>query len=199
MKIALFGGAFNPIHVAHVKLAVRAMNTFSIDKVILMPTFDSPHKDTTKSVTFDDRINMCKLAVNNDDRFVVSDLEGQLGGKSYSYITLSKLKEMYPDDELFMIIGADMYLSLLQWKNPELIFSLASIITCPRDDGSYEELLKFSETLSTYGCKSYILKSPIMELSSTSIRNNFEDYHKRGLINERVYDYAVKHHLYEVK
>ncbi len=199
MKIAVFGGAFNPIHIAHINLVKEAVKNFHMDKVIFMPTFESPHKDTTKSVSFKDRLNMCRLATCNYDTFEVSDLESRIKGKSYSYITLGMLKEIYPDDTLYMIVGADMYLSIMRWKNPEEIFRLANIFTCPRDEGDYETLLKYSRTLSKYGCRTSMLTSPIMQLSSTMIRNNPERAFKKGWLNKNVYNYIKEHKLYEVE
>ena len=199
MNIALYGGAFNPIHTAHILLAKEVVNTFDIQKVLFMPTFQSPHKDTTKSVSYEDRMNMCSLAVGNDSSFEVSDLESKIVGKSYSYITLNRLKEIYPKDNLYMIIGADMYLTLLEWKNPLEIFRLANIITSPRDDGDYKTLLDYSKELSSYGCKTLMLTSPIMELSSTMIRENPKKAYESGYINKAVYDYIKEHNLYGVK
>jgi nicotinate-nucleotide adenylyltransferase len=199
MKIALFGGAFNPIHLAHIRLAEYAKAECSIDKVLFMPTYDSPHKSTTKAVPYKDRMEMCRLAVKDNDDFIVSDVESTIKGKSYSYVTLEKLKNIYPNDKLYLIIGADMYLSLLNWKNPERIFQLSDIITCPRDNGDYNSILEYSKHLKSFGCCSHILKEPIMDLSSTLIRNNLSKYYELGLVDKKVYDYAVKHNLYEVK
>ena len=199
MNIALFGGAFNPIHKAHILLAQKAMEEFSIDKTILMPTFVSPHKDTTSGVSYVHRVAMCKLASKSDSRFIVSDLESHIEGKSYSYKTLSILREEYKNDNLFMIIGADMYMSLLRWKNPQEIFSLASIITCPRDNDNYNSLLKYSRVLKKEGCDSYILKEPIMQLSSTYIRENVSLANKQDYLDKSVYEYILKNKLYGVK
>lgn len=199
MNIALFGGAFNPIHKAHILLAQKAMDEFYIDKTILMPTFISPHKDTTSKVSYSHRMAMCSLASKSDQRFIVSDLESHIEGKSYSYKTLSILKEEYKEDNLFMIIGADMYMSLLSWKNPKEIFHLASIITCPRDNDDYNSLLEYSMVLQKEGCTSYILQEPIMQLSSTYIRENISQANKREFIDKSVYEYIEKNKLYGVK
>ncbi|MBQ9673787.1 MAG: nicotinate (nicotinamide) nucleotide adenylyltransferase [Ruminococcus sp.] len=198
MRTALFGGAFNPIHIAHTRLAENAMHEFAIDRVVFMPTYKSPHKDTTKSVSYTDRLNMCRLASEDNSGFVVSELESKIKGKSYSYITLGMLKDNYPKDELFLIVGADMYMSLLSWKNPEKIFSLSNIITCPRDEDDYSSLREYSAILEEYNCSSFIMKKPIMELSSTMVRDDFEGCYKRGLIDKKVYNYAVSHGLYGV-
>lgn len=196
MNIAVFGGAFNPIHTGHVMLAERVVQECKIDKVIFIPTYISPHKETTKSVSYIDRMNMCELATCDKSSFVVSDIESKIAGKSYSYITLQKLKETYSEDKLFLIVGADMYLSLMSWKKPETIFRLCDIITCPRDEGNYNSLLEYSYILKDKGCKTHILKEPIIKLSSTYIRENPVRAYDKGFINPKVFDYIKKHGLY---
>lgn len=196
MNIALFGGAFNPIHIAHTLLAKRAMNEFYIDKVIFMPTYISPHKNTTKSVSYQHRINMVHLATDDEENFIVSDYESKIEGNSYSYLTLEHLKKKYPNDKLFLIIGADMYVSLLQWKNPEIIFNLCDIITCPRDEENYNSLLEYSKILENNSCVSHIMKNPVMMLSSTLIRENPRLSYEKGFLNKKVFDYIIEHNLY---
>lgn len=198
MRLALFGGAFNPIHKAHTGLAKNIISKNIADKIIFMPTFISPHKETTKSVSYKDRMEMCSIAIKDNPDFVLSDLESKIQGNSYSYITLSMLKEIYPKDKLYLIVGADMYMSILSWKNPEKIFSIADIITCPRDGEDYNSLLEYSKKLEEYNCVTKILKEPIMELSSTSIRNNLEENYLKGYIDKNVYQYIKQHKLYEV-
>lgn len=199
MNIAVLGGAFNPIHNAHTGLAEKVLQNFDIDKVIFIPTFISPHKDTTKSVSFEDRCNMCLLACEDNSDFVVSDIESKIEGASYTYKTLLKLKEIYPDDKFFLIVGADMYLYFLKWKCPEKLFELAEIITCPRDEDDYNSLLEYYELLKEYGCKTHFLKEPIMVLSSTMVRENPELSFKKGYLKNNVYKYIKQHKLYEVK
>ena len=196
MNIALFGGAFNPIHIAHTLLAKRAMNEFSVDKVIFMPTYISPHKNTTKSVSYQHRMNMVRLATEDEDNFLVSDYESKIEGNSYSYLTLKHLKKDYPHDKLFLIVGADMYISLLKWKNPQIIFELCDIITCPRDEENYNSLLEYSKILENHSCVSHIMKKPVMMLSSTIIRENPRLSYEKGFLDKKVFDYIIRHNLY---
>ncbi|MFQ9784942.1 MAG: nicotinate-nicotinamide nucleotide adenylyltransferase [Ruminococcus sp.] len=87
MNIAIFGGAFNPIHKAHTTLAENVLKECNVEKVIFRPTFISPHKSMQYAVPFEHRVNMCKIATKDNDNFIVSTLEENFKGKSYTYRT----------------------------------------------------------------------------------------------------------------
>lgn len=199
MNIALFGGAFNPIHKAHTTLAENVLSECDIDQVIFMPTFISPHKSMEFAVPFQHRVNMCKIATKDNDKFFVSTLEENFNGKSYTFQTLKELKKIYPNDNLFLVTGADMYLTFLQWKNPDEIFRLATLITCPRDDGDFKSLIEYSKVIEKHNGKSIILKEPIMDLSSTLVREDVKDAYMNNLIDQEVYEYIKDNNLYGVK
>lgn len=199
MNIALFGGAFNPIHKAHTTLAENVLRECNIDQVLFMPTFISPHKSMEFAVPFQHRVNMCKIATKGNEKFFVSTLEENFKGKSYTFKTLKELKKLYPNDNLFLVTGADMYLTFLQWKNPDEIFSLATLITCPRDDGDYNSLIEYSKVIEKHRGKSLILKEPIMELSSTLVRDDVKKAYLNNLIDKDVYEYIKDNNLYGVK
>lgn len=198
MKTGIFGGTFNPIHNGHIELARYCKRELKLDRIILIPTFTPPHKTCTTLADSSDRFNMCQIACQSLNGFEVSDIEFQRGGKSYTCDTLRTLKEKYPHDELFLITGADMFLTLHSWKNPQEIFSLADIITLPRSDSTASELeTYYKETISSMGAKAHILPSPVVQVSSTYIRENISDYSKVcDLISSQVYDYIIKNKLY---
>ena len=102
MNIAIFGGAFNPIHKAHTTLAENVLKECNVEKVIFIPTFISPHKSMQYAVPFEHRVNMCKIATKDNDNFIVSTLEENFKGKGYTYRTLEELKKLYPNDNLFL-------------------------------------------------------------------------------------------------
>ena len=199
-RIGIFGGTFNPIHNGHTMLAKYCMDELGLDKVILIPTYMPPHKKSNYLASETDRFNMCCLACENFDGFEVSDIEIKRKGKSYSYQTLTSLKELYNKDELFFIMGADMFLSLDKWKNPEIIFQKASIIAVPRDISSVSKLEEYyNNIISSMGAKAYILPNPVMQVSSTYIRENIENYNTvRDLIDSKVYDYIISNNLYRM-
>lgn len=199
-KIGIFGGTFNPIHKGHILLARYCKDELELDRVILIPACSPPHKETSDLASADDRLNMCRIACENLEGFEVSDIEIKRGGHSYTYQTLASLKEVYPNDELCFIMGADMFLSLDKWKYPEIIFQKASIIAVPRDNSNVDELRDYYKTIiSKMGAKTYILSNSVMQVSSTYIRENIENYNTvKNMIDRRVYDYISKNNLYRM-
>ena len=140
MKTGVFGGTFNPVHKGHIMLAEYCMDSVGLDRIIMIPTAVPPHKISKNLASENDRLNMCELACKGKKNFSVSDIEIKRQGKSYTYETVTQLKEIYPDDHLYTIMGADMFLTLDRWKNPKIIFEKSSIITIPRDDENKSEL-----------------------------------------------------------
>ena len=107
-KIAMFGGSFNPPHIGHLELAQAFIDRLSLDKLLLIPVFSPPHKSGSEMASAQHRLNMCKLLEKYNNKIEVSDIEVIRGGSSYTVDTLKALQALYPDDELFLIIGADM-------------------------------------------------------------------------------------------
>ncbi len=109
MKLALFGGTFDPVHTAHLRMAGMLADALSLDTVLFMPTFVPPHKAKGEIAPAEHRIQMCELATASDPRFLVSDLEIKRGGASFTVDTLRELKKLYPDAQLYLFVGADMF------------------------------------------------------------------------------------------
>ena len=196
-KIAMFGGSFNPPHIGHLELAQAFIDRLSLDKLLLIPVFSPPHKSGSEMATAQHRLNMCKLLEKYNNKIEVSDIEVIRGGSSYTVDTLKALKALYPDDELFLIIGADMYMSLQSWYQPEQICSLAKICTVSRNSDDTQELENHSRFLKRFGCESVILDERVKTVSSTQIRN----YLKSGksldnLVVPEVYEYIRCNKLY---
>lgn len=198
MKTGVFGGTFNPVHKGHIMLAEYCMDSVGLDRIIMIPTAVPPHKISKNLASENDRLNMCKLACRGKENFFVSDIEIKRQGKSYTYETLTQLKEIYPDDHLYTIMGADMFLTLNRWKNPEIIFEKSSIITIPRDDENKLELENFyNKVLKAMGASSVILPNPVMSVSSTFIRENLDNFNLiSNMLDKGVYDYIIKNNLY---
>lgn len=199
-KIGIFGGTFNPIHNGHILLAKYCREEIELDKVLLIPTYSPPHKASVDLAGETDRFNMCKIVCENLEGFEVSDIEIKRKGKSYSYQTLTSLKEIYQNDDLYFMMGADMFLSLDKWKNPEIIFQKASIIAAPRDASSVKELECYYKcVIAPMGAKAHILQNSVMQVSSTYVRENIENYNiVKDLIDSRVYDYITANNLYRM-
>lgn len=198
MKTGVFGGTFNPVHKGHIMLAEYCMDSVGLDRIIMIPTAVPPHKISNNLASENDRLNMCKLACRGKENFFVSDIEIKRQGKSYTYETLTQLKEIYPDDHLYTIMGADMFLTLDRWKNPEIIFEKSSIITIPRDEENKLELENFyNNVLKAMGASSVILPNPVMSVSSTFIRKNLDNFNLiSDMLDKGVYDYIIKNNLY---
>lgn len=198
MKTGVFGGTFNPVHKGHIMLAEYCMESVGLDRIIMIPTAVPPHKISNNLASENDRLNMCKLACRGKENFFVSDIEIKRQGKSYTYETLTQLKEIYPDDHLYTIMGADMFLTLNRWKNPEIIFEKSSIITIPRDEENKLELENFyNKVLKAMGASSVILPNPVMSVSSTFIRENLDNFNLiSDMLDKGVYDYIIKNNLY---
>ena len=198
MKTGVFGGTFNPVHKGHIMLAEYCMDSVGLDRIIMIPTAVPPHKISNNLASESDRLNMCKLACRGKENFFVSDIEIKRQGKSYTYETLTQLKEIYPDDHLYTIMGADMFMTLDRWKNPEIIFEKSSIITIPRDEENKHELENFyNKVLKAMGASSVILPNPVMSVSSTFIRENLDNFNLiSDMLDKGVYDYIIKNNLY---
>ncbi len=197
MKIAMFGGSFNPIHNGHIMLAKAFAKELSLDKLLIIPTYIPPHKLGDYSVSPEQKLDMCRLAVKDIPFAEVSDIEIKRQGASYTYMTLQELKKIHPHDELYLITGADMFMTIHQWKNPEIIFQLATICGVPRNDDDISHLAQQAEYLHTLGAKTYILNANIMTVSSTQIRNNISQNQSiSGLVPPEVESYILKNRLY---
>ena len=128
MKIGLFGGTFNPPHKTHVNMARQAVAQLGLDKLIVMPCGDPPHKKTDVDKLH--RLAMCQIAFDGIGE--VSDYEITKSGKSYTVDTLEHLHQMHPNDEFFLIIGEDSFRDFDKWYMPQQILSLATLAVCER-------------------------------------------------------------------
>ncbi len=197
MNIALFGGSFNPIHKGHMKLIKAISENYNIDKFILMPTAVSPHKSNNEMVSDFHRFNMCKLACDRIDSIEVSDWEINRKEKSYTYLTVNYLKTIYPDDNLYLVIGADMFMCFETWKNFKEILNNVSLITVPRDDIGYNQMTVYGETLKEYGARYHILKESVMDVSSSEIREKIRNkISVSNLLDAKVLEYIENNQLF---
>lgn len=199
-RIGVFGGTFNPIHNGHIQMIEACRNFAGLDKVIVIPSYTPPHKQCDMLADENQRLEMCKIACRNLEFAEISDIEIKRGGTSYTFETLQSLKQIYPDDELCFIMGADMFLSLENWKNPERIFELATIIAVPRNsDDKYDLLKHYTDVLKKMGANAEILNDSVLTVSSTFIRDNILHIERiKDLIDDKVYEYIINNKLYRV-
>ena len=159
MKIGVYGGTFNPPHLGHVTAARAVFELLKLDLLLLVPDREPPHKALPAgSPTPEQRLEMTRLAgeqLGLGDRVQVLDLELKRTGRSYTSDTLAQLKERYPEDELWLLMGTDMFLTIQTWHEAEKILSLAGIATFGRTEADTEELAKAtrSEVVQVIGTK----------------------------------------------
>ena len=171
MRIGIYGGTFSPIHLGHVAAAKAFMEQMWLDILYVIPTGISPHKQMKGDATPADRLEMCRLAFENVEGVIVSDLEIRREGKSY---TVDTLRELYdPENRLFFLMGTDMLLTLGNWREPEKIFELCYPVYIRREaDASLDDAIveKIAEYHKMYGKVVRRITAPPIELSSSTVR-----------------------------
>jgi len=198
-KTGIYGGSFDPVHLGHIKVAESAMQALSLDRVIFIPSGTPPHKMNKTLASAKDRFNMVKKAIEGYDSFFVSDIEINREKPCYSYETFGELKEMYPDDELYFIIGSDSLLSLHSWKNPDILSKLCTFIVVNREDESnIDEVKKEQARLNeVFGTKSVLVDIEKIDISSTGVRNAVrEGALTDKMVSPSVIEYIKEHKLY---
>lgn len=194
MKIALFGGTFDPVHTAHLRMAGMLADELSLDTVLFMPTFVPPHKAKGEIAPAQHRVKMCELATAHDPRFQVSDMEIKRGGASFTVDTLRALKRLYPDAQMYLFVGADMFMTLGTWYCADEILGMVTVCTVPRDDIAADTLRKQGETL---GGKWYVAENAVGDISSTEIRTRIANGQSPdGFVPDAVAAYIAENRLY---
>lgn len=173
-KIAVFGGTFNPIHAGHIRLIRFAMGHLNIEKLILMPAFIPPHKPEADMAGAADRLAMCRIAARDLDPVIVSDMEIKRGGSSYTVDTLEALKKEYPDTAVILIVGADMLVTLKNWRRYEDIIKIAEIAFVPRPDITKEDFEAEAAGIIADGGQAALLPMEPVDISSTEIRRRIK-------------------------
>lgn len=170
MKIGIYGGTFDPIHVGHISIARAVKEELELDCCLFVVAADPPHKDLTGRTPAELRYKMVELALENEDGLIASDIEIKRGGVSYTVETLEALKTQDPDAELFFIMGADMFENFHSWYMPERILSLASLAAVQRE-GHNADLAALADSISAqFGGRVIITEVCGKDISSTDIR-----------------------------
>ncbi len=204
MKTGVYGGAFNPPHLGHITAARAVFELLKLDKLLVIPTGHPPHKTLPSgSPTPDQRLEMARLAAEQTglgDRVEVLDMEIRREGSSYTADTLRALHERNPGDELWLLMGADMFLTLQTWREPECILSLAGIAAFGRSEADTEELFSVQRDYlyRTYPqARIFTLSVPgVVDVSSTELRERLERGEGSALLAPAVYGYILREKLY---
>lgn len=208
------GGTFNPIHFGHLRAAEEVAESLRLEQMIFIPAAKPPHKSEVEVVSFDHRWHMMELAIEGNPLFVLSDLEYQRPGISYSVETLTQLsKERGGSEELYFVLGLDAFLELQTWKSYRELFSLCHFIVVARPGFSPEALDamlttqvsdRYSLDIQVQGYRHpslhtvYYREVTLLDISSSAIRKLLaEGGTVRYLLPEKVEEYIQQQRLYQ--
>ncbi len=197
-KIGIMGGTFNPIHNGHLLLGERAYEQFGLDEVWFMPSKKQPHKENDLSITDDERIRLVEKAIEGNPHFVLSTMEFEREGFTYTADTLSLLHKELPQTSFYFIIGGDSLYTIEKWYLPEVVFEHANIIATGRD-GIDEALAlrKITELKERFQANIHYLKVPRIDISSNDIRQLLKNESSvRYMVPDNVYQYILEKGLY---
>jgi nicotinate-nucleotide adenylyltransferase len=161
MKVGLFFGSFNPIHTGHLIIANHVANYYT-DKVWFIVSPHNPLKRSSELLRAEDRLELVKLAVENDNRFEFSDIEFNLPVPSYTINTLQEIKKIHPQHEFYLIIGSDNWVSLPKWKSSNEILETYNLLIYERPGFQVNNNQLFGNI--------QLLKAPLIDISSSSVR-----------------------------
>lgn len=195
MRVGIFGGTFDPIHIGHLILAETCREACRLDKVLFVIAGEPPHKGKPRT-SAKHRVEMVELAIAGHDAFEASEIELDRPGPHYSYETLERLAEERPGDELFFLIGADSLADLPGWRKPERICELASLVVVNRP-GTPDEVL--SSYVPPEGSKPFHhVTMPDVGVASRDIRRRVAEGHSaRYLVPRPVEVYFQEHRIYD--
>ena len=194
MRLAIFGGSFDPPHVGHLLAAEDAVDQLSLDRVLLVPTATQPLKVGRAVATAEQRLAMTRLLVDGDPRFEVSAVEVDRSGLSFTVDTLTHFAAAYPAAELFLLLGTDVLATFAQWREPERVLAMARPVVLERADDGEPSL---SPGLDARGTAILRLSTRRVDVSSTEIRERVRNGKSiRGFVTDNVAEFIARNRLY---
>lgn len=195
-KIAIMGGTFNPIHIGHLVCAEEAVSHYGLDRVLFMPTGTPPHKDIEAGISSEDRYRMTEIATSGNPRFEVSRYEIEKKQVCYTVDTLRHFRAELPEAELFFITGTDAVVEILEWKDPEEILELATLIAATRPGFPLDRIPGRIRELMEEG-RVQVMEIPCIGVSSSLVRERVAAGRSiRYLVPEGVERFIEKERLY---
>ena len=189
MKIGILGGTFDPIHHGHLQLAQYARTQYSLDKVVFVPAYQSPHKQALRFPTSaEDRYEMVRLAIEGEPFFEISDCEIKRAGVSYTFDTLAEFEKQYPRAEFFLILGKDAFEGIDTWHRASELKKKIRFLVAKRGPG---------EICAPEGARVEWIQMPLSPISASGIREaikqgrNVDDY-----LPPKVFQFIQAHALY---
>lgn len=200
MRIGIFGGTFNPVHIGHVRAAEAFISEMELDRLFVLPNFIPPLKEK-KSVPPEYRLEMLKLAFSESEKTIVSDFELKSGGTSYTYKTIEYFKSCFADDELYLLVGDDNLLIFQKWVNFDYILKNSILCIALRSGASADDPV-INEAIAVlrqnYKAKIHVLSYTPTVISSTTVRNTFlRDVLPTDTIPPNVFEYICEKGLYK--
>ena len=198
MKIALYGGSFDPPHLGHVEAAKIVMEELRPDRFFLIPANISPFKQEQEDApTAEERMALCRLAFAELPGLEISDAEIRRGGKSYTADTVALIREQYPDAELLLVVGTDLVLEFEHWYQYEYLLEQCTLAVLEREDYDPYVLREKLEALKReHGARVHLLSRSPQPMSSTDIRERLPLRLRAGLLDDRVYSEVIRHGWY---
>ena len=193
MKVCLFGGTFDPPHLGHLIIAQTIFEAENFDQIVFIPAYQPPHKKGLKISPVDQRLEMLNIAIKENPNFIMSDLEIQRKGLSYSIETIMEYKKQnnIKSKDLFYLMGSDSLKKFKKWKEPKMIISESRVIVAIRPG------FRPSDIPNWILAKIQFASIPRIEISSTTIRDRWaEDKTIRYMVTESVWQYINKNKLY---
>jgi nicotinate-nucleotide adenylyltransferase len=175
MRVGIFGGTFDPPHVGHLVLAMEAQSQLKLERFLWVLTGDPPHKINNKITAVEHRLEMVKAAISADLSFELSRVEIDRPGPHYAADTMVLLNEQMPNDELVYLIGGDSLHDLPTWYKPQLLIESCGIMGVMRRVGDHIAWEKMEQSLPGLRKKVQFIETPIIEISSTEIRQRITD------------------------
>lgn len=208
LPIGILGGTFDPIHLGHTHLAKKILTLIPLQSILLIPCNQSPLKNQPVA-SADNRLNMVKIAIKNNPKFLAQNCEIERGGLSYTVDTLRTLKQIYPDNSLIFIIGIDAFNKFNEWEDRYEILKLAHLIVVNRPGFLPTTNLKVIELLEKYQTKDasslqkqnagliYLVDIEPLPISATQIRDLIKNNQSASnLVAKEVWKYICKNKLY---
>ncbi len=200
MSIAVYGGSFNPPHIGHRHVAEAVIKHFKPRRFFIIPAGVAPHKNMAEgSPTNDERMELCRRAFGELETVAVSDMEILREGKSYTADTLRALMERFPGEEIILVMGTDMYLSLESWYDAEFILKSVHICVVRRDEDKIVLRSKALEYAKKYRTRSTIVALKPVEASSSDVRELLPKREGVEMLQGAVYEHIISRRLYGAK
>lgn len=199
MKIAIYGGSFNPPHLGHLEAAKTVCAELAPDKLLIIPDNIPPHKAMDPgSPTAEERLALCRIAFRSIQGAEISDMEIRRRGKSYTAHTVRELRGRYPDDELFLVVGSDMLLSFEEWYEFEYLLSECTLAVVSREEDDLDALRAHKALLSEkYAARVHILQHAPLPMNSSEIRVWLRLRLGSDLLDNAVYAEIIRRRYYE--